>query len=173
MQQLDRESLVLDNQRLVYHMFDKLSKNQITITHKEDIISEGMVGLVKAANKFDPDKGVKFSTFAGSCIRNEMLMYLRKLNRQVPYEVSLNEPIGYDEDGRELCLGDTIEGESSCIDEVLEVNDFVSKQTPIDKKILTALSQGHTHKEIAAMVGVKQPTVSRHIGKMRKKYQQN
>ena len=98
MQQLDRESLVLDNQRLVYHMFDKLSKNQITITHKEDIISEGMVGLVKAANKFDPDKGVKFSTFAGSCIRNEMLMYLRKLNRQVPYEVSLNEPIGYDED---------------------------------------------------------------------------
>ena len=68
MQQLDRESLVIDNQRLVYHMYDKLSKNQITINHKEDIISEGMVGLVKAANKFDPDKGVKFSTFASSCI---------------------------------------------------------------------------------------------------------
>ena len=49
-------------------MYDKLSKNQITINHKEDIISEGMVGLVKAANKFDPDKGVKFSTFASSCI---------------------------------------------------------------------------------------------------------
>ena len=37
-----------------------------------------MMGLWKACLKFDPKRGLKLSTFAYRCMRNELLMYLRK-----------------------------------------------------------------------------------------------
>ena len=49
MTQFDRDKLVTDNLRLVYYLYEKLTKNPLTENYKDDIISEGMVGLVKAA----------------------------------------------------------------------------------------------------------------------------
>ena len=38
----------------------------------EDLIQEGMLGLLSAIRTFDPDKGVKFSTYAEFCIRRRI-----------------------------------------------------------------------------------------------------
>ncbi len=35
----------------------------------QDLVSEGVLGLMYALDRFDPDKGYKFSSYAGSCIR--------------------------------------------------------------------------------------------------------
>ena len=43
-----------------------------------DIQQVVMMGLWKACLKFDPKRGLKLSTFAYRCMRNELLMYLRK-----------------------------------------------------------------------------------------------
>ena len=72
MTQFDRDKLVTDNLRLVYYLYEKLTKNPLTENYKDDIISEGMVGLVKAANTFDNGRGIKFGTYASRCITNEM-----------------------------------------------------------------------------------------------------
>lgn len=47
---------------------------------KEDMISAAMVGLIDAANKFDPGKGVKFKTFAEYRVRGAILDEMRKLD---------------------------------------------------------------------------------------------
>ncbi len=47
---------------------------------KEDMISAAMVGLIDAANKFDPTKGVKFKTFAEYRVRGAILDEMRKLD---------------------------------------------------------------------------------------------
>jgi len=47
---------------------------------KEDMISAAMVGLVDAANKFDPTKGVKFKTFAEYRVRGAVFDEMRKLD---------------------------------------------------------------------------------------------
>lgn len=47
---------------------------------KEDMQSAAMVGLVDAANKFDPSKGVKFRTFAEYRVRGAILDEMRKLD---------------------------------------------------------------------------------------------
>ena len=39
---------------------------------KEELISVGSIGLIKAAEKYDATKNVKFSTYASTCIKNEM-----------------------------------------------------------------------------------------------------
>lgn len=173
MEQLERDRLVVENQKLVPYIYNKLAKNTITINYKDDIVSEGMVGLVKAANSFDPSKNTKFSTYESLCIRNEMLMYLRKLNRYVPYEISLYKPVGRDVDGSELCIGDIIVddrySDELAFTEII-LNEFETKQKPIDRKILSGMKEGYKQKEIASILGMKQPTVSRHICKMRKEF---
>ncbi len=47
---------------------------------KDDMTSAAMVGLIDAANKFDPAKGVKFNTFAEYRIRGAILDEMRKLD---------------------------------------------------------------------------------------------
>lgn len=48
--------------------------------NRDDMTSAAMVGLIDAANKFDPDKGVKFNTFAEYRIRGAILDEMRKLD---------------------------------------------------------------------------------------------
>jgi RNA polymerase sigma factor for flagellar operon FliA len=50
-----------------------------TVT-EEDLINTGVLGLIDAINKFDPDKGVKLSTYAEIRIRGHIIDSLRKLD---------------------------------------------------------------------------------------------
>ncbi len=49
----------------------------------EDLVQEGNVGLVRAARSFDPDRGVRFTTYAVWCIRREIAAALRGQGRAV------------------------------------------------------------------------------------------
>jgi len=44
----------------------------------EDLAQEGLMGLLKAADTYDKNRDVKFSTYANVCIRNKMLSALQK-----------------------------------------------------------------------------------------------
>ncbi len=49
----------------------------------DDLIQEGYVGLIKAVDRFDPDKGIKFSTYSCHLISGEVRHYLRDLGRLI------------------------------------------------------------------------------------------
>ncbi len=49
----------------------------------DDLIQEGYVGLIKAVDRFDPDKGIKFSTYSCHLIAGEIRHYLRDLGRLI------------------------------------------------------------------------------------------
>ena len=74
----------------------------------QDLISIGIVGLIKAVNTYNPDKGNRLVTYAAKCIENELLMMLRAEKKRSK-DVSLNEPIGTDKEGNEISLLDVIE----------------------------------------------------------------
>lgn len=46
--------------------------------YMDDIINEGLIALLNAVEKFDPEKKVKFETFASIKIRGAMIDYIRK-----------------------------------------------------------------------------------------------
>jgi len=53
--------------RLVVHVvkeFDNVYEDQ------DDLISIGSIGMIKAINAFDPQKGTKLATFAAKCVEN-------------------------------------------------------------------------------------------------------
>lgn len=48
----------------------------------DDIIQEGMIGLLAAIKTFNNSKGARFKTYAQTCINNSIQTALRKFNRQ-------------------------------------------------------------------------------------------
>ena len=115
---LAKEKLINHNMRLVAHVVKKYSG----ASEVDDLISVGSIGLIKAINSFEPEKGTQLATYAARCIENEILMLLRA-NKKYAQDVSLTEPVGADKEGNEL----------SIIDLLSEKDDSVFEQ--VDRSI--------------------------------------
>ncbi|MBC7173182.1 MAG: sigma-70 family RNA polymerase sigma factor, partial [Polyangiaceae bacterium] len=80
---IDREAchrLVLSHRRMVEAMARKYSRLGAT---EEDLVGEGMLGLLDAARRFDPGRGTKFATYARWWVRYYMRSYLAESRRAV------------------------------------------------------------------------------------------
>ncbi|MGM9980068.1 MAG: RNA polymerase sporulation sigma factor SigK [Turicibacter bilis] len=164
-----REKLIEHNLRLVAHI---VKKYQNQSDDKEDLISIGTIGLIKAIDSFSPDKGTKLATYAARCIDNEILMLFRS-TKKMRNDVSLYDPIGFDKEGNEICLIDVVR------DEEKDLNDVIIQELAIEKieKNLNALTERErdiiirrfglgnheeeTQQEIAKSYGISRSYVSR------------
>ncbi len=109
-----KNKLVEHNLRLVAHIVKKYYSNS---DEQDDLISIGTIGLIKAINSFDNEKGIKLATFASKCIENEILMYFRSKKRN-SQEISISEPIDTDSEGNPLTLIDIISQEDDIADNI-------------------------------------------------------
>lgn len=164
-----RQELILHNLRLVSHIVRKYyasSKNQ------DDLVSVGVIGLVKAVDSFRTSNGARFATYAAKCIQNEILMYFRS-QKKLSAEVSLNETIDVDRDGNPLTYIDVISCDESIPDDIeikidsqralRYVNTYLDER---ERRIITlryGLSGGEpmTQREVATALGISRSYVSR------------
>ncbi|MDG1874459.1 MAG: sigma-70 family RNA polymerase sigma factor [Mariniblastus sp.] len=72
--------LVEDNQPLVFHIAMKIHRKIPVKQDLDDLIGYGMIGLVEAANKYDPKRKIEFSTFAYPRINGAIYDGLSKLS---------------------------------------------------------------------------------------------
>ena len=175
-----RDMLIEHNMRLVAHV---VKKYQGSDYDTEDLLSVGTIGLIKAVNTFDTDKGSRLATYAARCVENEILMLLRAGKKRAR-EVSLFEPIGTDKDGEAVNLVDVIEMENPrTIDQLILDQDirelyeaFDTCLTESEKQVITMRyglfrEKEHTQREVAGALGISRSYVSRiekkAIGKMR------
>ena len=82
-----KEKLIEHNLRLVAHIVKKYNSPDRDL---DDLISIGTIGLIKAVNTFDLNKGGRLVTYAARCIENELLMMIRQ-EKKILREVSLYE----------------------------------------------------------------------------------
>ncbi|WP_055071037.1 RNA polymerase sporulation sigma factor SigK [Clostridium massiliamazoniense] len=168
---LEAKSILIErNLRLVAHIVKKYSFPNKEV---DDLISIGTVGLIKAIDSFNLGKGTRLATYAARCIENEILMLFRN-NKKIKGEVYLQDPIGVDKEGNEICLIDVLSSEEdSVVEEVennLQVKALYSKMnnalTKREKEILEmryGLVDGEvkTQREIALILGISRSYVSR------------
>lgn len=102
-----RKTLIEHNLRLVTHIAQAYYHPGVELL---DLIQEGNIGLIEAVDRFDPELGYQFSTFAVWWIRKMILLYLDK-NEDT---ISLDLPI-IGEAGEILSLGDTIIDEENTL----------------------------------------------------------
>lgn len=65
-----KNELIEHNLRLVAHIIKKYYSNS---SQQDDLISIGTIGLIKAINTFDVDKGTRLATYAARCVENAIL----------------------------------------------------------------------------------------------------
>jgi RNA polymerase primary sigma factor len=75
-----RNRLVHANLRLVIHIALRYRNLGIPL---QDLVAAGNIGLIHAAERFHPDQGARFSTYAGIWIKQKIIRLLHKLGRQV------------------------------------------------------------------------------------------
>lgn len=165
-----RDILIERNMRLVAHIVKKYTSTQQR--DADELISVGTIGLIKAINTFNGDKGSKLATYAARCVENEILMYLRN-SKKYRNDVSLQDTVGIDKEGNEVTLeerladdGDSVEELAEKKAEVLKLRSKLCKLTERERYIIKlryGLIGGEevTQREIAAMLGISRSYVSR------------
>jgi RNA polymerase sigma factor (sigma-70 family) len=73
-----REGLILSNLGLVFKLAGRFSRRP---QQYQEMVSDGCLGLLRAVDKYDPSRGVKFSTYAYSVIKFTMIASIRKTVR--------------------------------------------------------------------------------------------
>lgn len=75
-----RERLILRYAPLVKHVVGRISIVLPPVLDMDDILSSGMVGLIKAVENFDWSRGVPFEQYAITCIKGAILDQMRSLD---------------------------------------------------------------------------------------------
>ncbi len=164
-----KEKLISHNLRLVAHIVKKYN----TAGEADDLISVGSIGLIKAINSFRYDKNTQFSTYAARCIENEILMLIR-VNKKHQQVLALNECLGKDKDGNEICLMDIVPNIEGDVIETVENNILTEKLLNIIKKVLSPREYqiicmrfgvggkpSLTQREVAKKLGISRSYISR------------
>ncbi len=165
-----RDILIERNLRLVAHIVKKYMNSG---KETDEMISVGIVGLVKAVNTYNFEKGSRLATYAARCIDNELLMLMRG-DRKLSREVSLYDPIGTDKEGNEITLLSILEHEDEDIIDQLDKKQSLRELSNILSKVLTPREYfvvirryglyGHhetTQRELAEQLNISRSYVSR------------
>lgn len=177
-----RNELIEHNLRLVSHIIKKYYSNY---DEQEDLISIGTIGLIKAIDSFDVDKGIRLATYAARCVENEILMHYRARKKDSNL-ISVNEPIDTDSEGNPLTLIDIISIDDTICEDIdlknktIKLYEIIEKMTDNrDKEIIIRRyglynQKEMTQNEIADLLGISRSYVSRIekrvIGELREKF---
>ena len=164
-----REELISGNLRLVLSVVQKFAGRGESM---DDLFQVGCIGLIKAIDSFNPEKGARFATYSAKCIQNEILMYFRSQKKNA-YEVSINETIDTDRDGNPLTYIDIIRVEDTIADDIDtkiktdRAMEFI--RTKLDRREKQIISMRYglgrcapiTQREVAAKLGISRSYISR------------
>lgn len=160
------------NMRLVTVLANKYSKGDKE--NFDNFFSMASLGLVKAIRSFKSDKGIKFSTYAGRCMENEILMSFRTNAKERTMNfISMDINLSFSNNGStspitEILKDDRINIEDSYVDlellrsiyekaeKILNQRDMV-----IFKNYLLPKGERLTNRQMGSVLKVSQSYVSR------------
>ena len=150
----------------------------------EDLIQEGMIGLIKAVRDFDLTQKTSFSSFAELCVSRQMYSAIEASNRKkhLPLNsyVSLYEDSEQVGEGRSLPLIDTIESSKENDPEVLyfgkEYTEAFAEQlkellSPLENHVLYLHLMGTDYRTIAELLGKSPKSVDNALQRIKTKAQ--
>ena len=152
----------------------------------EDVVQEGMIGLLKAVRSYDADKNASFGTYAERCVTNQIISAIRSADRikhkPLNTSVSLNKPVSADAssgaDQQEITLGDTLStNPADSPDEMLIIKDVAyyilnngdNVFSDLEMKVLNEYIKGFTSSQIAERLGKSSKSVDNALQRTRKK----
>lgn len=140
----------------------------------EDLVQEGMLGLLAAIRQFDPDRDASFKTYAEHCIRNRLYTAIKSASRFK--HTPLNDYVSFESpqfneiqtkmssvlrDPEELLIT------RERVDEITE--KLTGKLSGFESKVLELFLEGRSYGEIAERLGKTPKSVDNAVQRIRKK----
>lgn len=156
---MDREQMILDNEKLIYHVLKKLN----LYNQKDDLYDVGMIALIKGVDTYNPSYA-KPSTYLYKCIKNAILIELRKkrmttisietiVTENLTLEDMLADPFNLEE---HITQNDLLDNIYKCLEKLSQNQQYVIINCfgLFNNEILT-------QKQVAVNLNTSQPNVSR------------
>lgn len=89
-----RDYLITSNIKLVYKISHGIRRNLKEVDF-ESLVQEGSVGLMKAVDRFEVERGLKFCTYASWLIKGQIYQYLRDRKEDRPFRIKRADKILY------------------------------------------------------------------------------
>ena len=147
---------------------------------EDDVVQEGMIGLLKAIRQYDADKETSFGTFAGICITRQIISAIRSADRDkhkaLNTSVSLSDPLK-DESG-EMTVEDTLRTNMAEDPETLLVMKDIAGYilhngdnilSDLEMEVLSEVLKGRSHEEIAEKLGKNSKSIDNALQRTKKK----
>lgn len=160
----------------------KINKYFMIGAEKEDIAQEGMIGLYKAIQSYNPEKQNSFKSFANICIERQLITAIKTSNRQkhMPLNsyLSLNTSAYDNNDEDSVELIDTFNSKQSedplemmmQKEHFEEVENAVNKSlSQFEKQVLDKFMKGKSYVRIAEELDSPVKSVDNAIQRIRKK----
>lgn len=142
---------------------------------EEDIIQEGMIGLVKAVNDYKPDKGASFKTFAYMCVRRQLITAVNSSNNKKNGPLNSYVSIySSDADITTNAMSDTDGGNPEDImlarlRESTLLGNIESRLSKLEKSVLSEYLTGASYEEIGEKLGKPAKSIDNAIQRIRAK----
>ena len=144
----------------------------------DDLIQEGMIGLLDAIDDYDPKSGAEFTTFAHLCIQRRMTNAISASNRKKhePLNSFVSISAGSAEDGENPQVDpedpintnpeNIVVGEKSAAEDMDALMASLSKR---EKEVLRLMLSGYDYRQIAEALGITAKSADNTIQRIRKK----
>lgn len=166
----EQEQYAKENIALVYHFTFKYLN---TFDDEQELISEGMLALTNAIRGYDKAKGVKFSTYASTCIIRAIKTYQANRAKKGPI-ISLDNMME-NKDG-ELINQEPANDEDIANESVLRmlVDDVLAQESERNADVIRLYLIGKSYSEIGRIHGISKMRVGQIIkwmlGKIQNEY---
>ena len=143
----------------------------------EDLIQEGMCGLLSAVRHFDPARDASFKTYAEHCINSRLISAIRSASRfkHRPLNDSISlespqfderqiRPVSFVRDPEELVITQELTDELH--------SALIAKLSKLEKEILAYYLEGFSYTDIAIKLGRTVKSVDNAVQRIRKKLSQ-
>lgn len=145
----------------------------------EDLIQEGMFGLLKAVREYDAEKETSFHTYAEVCIRNRILSAVsaaaRDKHAPLNHGISIESPL-FEGHSDFYALRDSLSQEQSPEDMLIgleeqqeRINTLKDSLSPLEGTILDLYLSGFSYQEIADRTGKSLKSVDNAVQRIRRK----
>lgn len=148
---------------------------------ENDVMQEGMIGLMKAVRKYEPSKNASFGTFADVCITSQIIGAIRSADRikhkALNTSVSLSNPV--EKEGAEgITLEDTLRDSTANTPEEIAVlkdvtyyilNNGDNIFSDLEMKVISETIKGYSYDQVAERLGKSRKQIDNALQRAKKK----
>ena len=152
----------------------------------DDVMQEGMIGLLKAVRKYDPEKNAAFSTFAEICVTSQIISAIRSAERikNKPLNTSVSLDVlaigGSDKrrEGEGVTLEDTLKADMADTPEQMLIlkdvtyyilNNGDNVFSDFEMCVLNEAIKGYSYDQIAEKLGKSRKSIDNALQRAKKK----